>query len=295
MKTLERNVFKLLTESISTSEFENYLYQEENINQVKTNKFINDLIDIDYRKTNYINKVKNVAEQHFNEINFLLIELRFSCLKIIETESIDDILKIISKYSIIHCNKNYEYRVFENFYLAKNYLDLIDENLKVYSKKEIFFNVKQFARKYLDAFDLNKPKDELLHFSDLTKYQENLTYIPEEEVYDYLSDRKTDFLSNKKISKGYKSIGFRDSYVENAIEKIEESTISKLKMRFFIYLLTGIPFFYVGIKAYEKKDVFIQFGIIGFAGFTLLIFSIIYLIRIIMFYFKKVKKNSSIS
>ena len=287
MNNIDRYVFKLLTENITTSEFEQFLYQEENLYKLKTNTFIYNLIDINYRDSDHLNTIRKIAKEHYNDLDFLLIELRFSCLKIIEANRIEDVKSIIFKYSTLHSNHNYEIGLLDHFYKAKNYLDLINENLEYYTKKEIFNNIKGFARIYLDAFDLKKDNQELLKLTNSKTYKESLTYFQEEDIINYLSNEKIEFTSNNSIRKRYIATGFRGSYVENAIEKIEKASLSKLKTRFFTYTVIGMPFFYVGTKALEKEENIPFVWFIGFAGLVLLVFSIIYLVQILVLIVKK--------
>jgi len=289
MKTIDRNIFKLISNTITVDEFESYLYQEDVIAQIDSNELVFDLVDINYKKQDFLKEVKNVVQKHFNELDFLLIELRFNCLKIIEAESISQIEDIISKYSNLYRESDFNDETFGYFYSISNHLDFIDDEYMIYNQDQLFSNVKSFARKYLDVYD-SKPKiEELLNVGESISYGGDLPYFSEEEVIDFVASEKLDFLSNKKIRKTYTNIGFSDSQINEFIKKVEEASMSKLVMRILIYTVIGIPFFYVGIKSLEQKQIIGITVIIGFTGAIMLISSIIHLIQLAYLFFKRKK------
>lgn len=68
MEALKLRIFDVLTEKITVSEFENWLYnQNEIINNLNTNSFYFELISIDYTTENWAKKLHKLSKETYDD------------------------------------------------------------------------------------------------------------------------------------------------------------------------------------------------------------------------------------
>jgi len=116
MDALKLKIFDVLTEKISVSEFENWLYSSELLDEkLKEDSLMFEVVNVNYRLENSLKMLKNIASTIFDDEDFLVIKIEDNCRKIINTnepEKIKDyVFNIIQDY-----NFDIESNVYWEFY-----------------------------------------------------------------------------------------------------------------------------------------------------------------------------------
>ena len=104
MDALKLKIFDVLTEKISVSEFENWLYSSELLDEkLKENSLMFEVVNVNYKLENSLKMLKNIASTIFDDEDFLVIKIEDNCRKIINTnepEKIKDyVFNIIQDYN----------------------------------------------------------------------------------------------------------------------------------------------------------------------------------------------------
>ncbi len=149
MKALKHKIFNVLIEKITVSEFENWLYNsEEIIENLDNNPYYFDLISINYKNDKWQNEFKNLVKKNYGTDLLILSRLEVICSKIIHSKNINDCHWLISEI-IKDYNYETENIVLFDFYSLYSQFDLI--NLGYMSDSNY-----SSEAKYISSLFLNK-------------------------------------------------------------------------------------------------------------------------------------------
>lgn len=192
MKTLEQNIFKVLTDSINVTEFERIIYQEYYVDKMESNEFIAKIIKINYRDENWKNELEKLAFSLLGNAKYLTYLIRNYCLQIIESNDLEKVFNIVSELARLNSEHDYIYGTLMQFYQFVNELDLISCGYGNCTKEELLLEIKFYAKSYFNVFDLNTDSEKLLNLKE--------DFIQNQELRDKenLSDFSKKINENKK-------------------------------------------------------------------------------------------------
>lgn len=147
METLELKIFDVLVGNITIEVFEKWLYQSKFLEErLKADSLIFEIVNINYRSDDSLKKLKNIADEVFDEKDLLAMKIETNCEKISNTDVNEDIEKyvwnIIEDYNFdiepgIYWEFYNLYHSFDGFEFtkySKRSLDDISLRTKVYAK-----------------------------------------------------------------------------------------------------------------------------------------------------------------
>jgi hypothetical protein len=147
MKTLEFKIFDVLTERITVSDFENWLYSKDEIlSNLNTNSYYFELISIDYSAENWAEKLHKLTKKTFDDDFVLISNLLRSCIKINETNDQNTIYQILN-YLLNDFDYDTDYKILWDLYWIKDQYESFNGTLTY--KKELIIEVKEYMQKTL--------------------------------------------------------------------------------------------------------------------------------------------------
>ncbi|WP_299247097.1 hypothetical protein [uncultured Aquimarina sp.] len=166
MKELEQNIFNVLIDTITLEEFENFIYQDFYVDQITSNKFVYNVISINYRNKNWKNELEELICQSWATPKYLSYSIRNYCLKLVETDKSDIIFDIIEKITELNRQFDYEYGTLMQFYQFNEELGLIQSGYGGYTIDKLIEIIKTYAEKYIDLYSLDTGFDLLLNLEE---------------------------------------------------------------------------------------------------------------------------------
>lgn len=98
MEALKLKIFDVLTEKIAVSEFENWLYNSEYLNhKISHDSLVFNVININYRKENALNKIEEITSKIFSDEELLIAKIEKYSLKIINSDNAENFKKYVYK------------------------------------------------------------------------------------------------------------------------------------------------------------------------------------------------------
>lgn len=183
MEALKLKIFDVLTEKITVSEFENWLYSSEYMNQkIKGDSLFFNVVIINYREAKSIKELQEIASEIFSEEELLVFRLFRNCLKIANSDTTEHLKKYVLNiitdfdfdndldafwefYDIYYSFDGYDYCEFENIDLhttnnktKKLAISVIDKVANFKNIEDIVNVLKQKKEEILDKETVLKPK-----------------------------------------------------------------------------------------------------------------------------------------
>ncbi|MWW24285.1 hypothetical protein [Algibacter lectus] len=161
MEALKLKIFDVLTEKIAVSEFENWLYSSEYINQkIKADSLFFNVININYREAKSIKELKEITASIFTDEELLVVNLLQGCKKIARSESFENFKNHISNIvSDFDCNTDFNsfWEFYEIYYGFDGY-DYCDyENINT---EQLGKEAKSLAISVITTFESAKSIEE---------------------------------------------------------------------------------------------------------------------------------------
>ena len=174
MEALKLKIFDVLTEKIAVSEFENWLYSSEYINQkIKADSLFFNVININYREAKSIKELKEITASIFTDEELLVVNLLQNCIKIKNAEASKNIKKpvvgIISDFD--YCTDLNPFWEFYDVYCSYNSYDYFEDEYT--SRKDIDIKLKGIAISVITTFESAKSIEESIEL--LKQIEENST------------------------------------------------------------------------------------------------------------------------
>jgi len=167
METLKLKIFNVLTKKITVSEFENWLYDsEEIIENIELNTIYFDTIQINYKGKNWSTDLNNIALNYLGETYNEIIEINKLCSAIIKSEAFPETHNILRDLER-NFDFDKDYSVLWKLYILKDYFDLVTEGVCLIGSFKIEANY--YSKKALKTILKNEKINEIK-----TKLERNL-------------------------------------------------------------------------------------------------------------------------
>jgi len=150
MEALKIKIFDVLTEKIAVSEFENWLYNSEDIiNKMDNNSFIYHLVTFNYKDENWLKYFEDVLNENLINSEFLMLLVMSTCSKLYHSKSSTESFKILNKF-IAHFD--YETDSSIQYHLYNLYCDYDLYDVGIYSENQFNHTINYSSKDILEAF-----------------------------------------------------------------------------------------------------------------------------------------------
>jgi len=278
MKTLDRFVFKALANQISAEKLESYLYQEYVIDKIDSDKLLSDLVNINYREETWRKDLRNIVEEHFDETNLIANDLYFNCLNLIQVKEEMEIYDIINHLSNLYIKYEYEYYSLLEFYKFNERWNMVVNQVTNEKLSDIIQDIKNFARRFYDMYNITKDIEKLLNLSTNYSY-ESFHEVKKENVIDYIANKRINLESTNKFDNALERL-YNKEEIKNIKASVNSSMKSKIIQRIPIFGITGLPLFtagYLGIQRGNEGIIYVVF-LLGFGLLMTVVLDVIQLI-----------------
>lgn len=285
MRTIERSAFKLSSGGMKLSDFEAELYTPINIDLMNTDELLYQLIGINFKGRHWKGELDSVLESINSKEDFLLKTIYLGCQQLIEVQDFKQVEETIYKFGKLNVEYDYEYDFLMEFYRLDDEIDLLNEGYGSLTKREILKNAKYLARVFVDAFNEKRSFIELLDISEDNE-NINLQSVSKNEMIEYIANEKIDFKKEPVSENQLEFLGYTDKEIKGIFAQVDITKEKILKSRVLIYSVLGTVVFFVGYKSLKSDHVLWLFIYIGT---VLLVFSLIYVLKLLVLKWKKRK------
>ena len=163
MEALKLKIFDVLTEKITVSEFENWLYDSEEIlKNIEVNTLYFDVITVNYKSKDWNTALNRIAINYLGEVYSEIIEIKRLCSSIVESETFSETHNFLKDLAQ-NFDFDTDYSVLWKLYILKDYFDLVVEGFyKVGSlEKEVVFYSKNALQIIKEGQNLDEIKTTL--------------------------------------------------------------------------------------------------------------------------------------
>lgn len=162
---LKERIFSILLKQIDIIDFENWLYsQNEIIDFIESDKFVYDLITINYKEENAYQLLKSKAFEKFKYQEYIILVIGINCNKILLQNNWDDVYKLFYEiYGFFDYDQ--EYGLMWRFYSINSRMDLIEIGYE--TETSIYKEIKELSQRII-----NQLKD-LSTANERVKFLEN--------------------------------------------------------------------------------------------------------------------------
>ncbi|RZS99482.1 hypothetical protein EV197_0701 [Aquimarina brevivitae] len=273
MNNLERSIFKVLTGNMSKADFEKDLYQPCYIDKIAEDDFIAELIAINYNDRDWKSLLQKIILKIYSEEEFLAHLIKLYCLGILSQDDIESTINILYSLSDYNYQYYYEYDTlirFNSFYEEYGY---IKEGYGLNSEKEFLKEVKSFARFYLDKFENEQQKHQLLFLSlNREKYHSTeMQNISSNDLVEYAKNRILNIESKKNTLKYIGAFVYDKNLIDHIYSEARNKAFQHLFPLGLTYLTVGIPLLIAGILGVssQKEISYVYILILLGSGLTL--------------------------
>jgi len=129
MKALKQKIFEVLTNKIGVCQFEEWLYNTEEItSQLDINRFYFNVITINYKSNDWTNELNNLVESEFDEDYLEITRIKDWCLNILKSSTVEEIRAVLEDVYTYY-NFDTEYNICWEFYTLRDYFGLVEEGV----------------------------------------------------------------------------------------------------------------------------------------------------------------------
>lgn len=151
MEALKLKTFDVLTEKISISDFEEWLYSDQEVlNALDSDDLVFDIMTLNYKEMNSLDTLLKLASEKFNYEENTVISIISSCRKIGLLESKTSIFQEISK-TVQDFDYETNYSLLWTFLGFNNEIDMIEEGL--IKEDDIIPRIKKLAEIIISKFE----------------------------------------------------------------------------------------------------------------------------------------------
>lgn len=158
LNNLKEKIFSVLLNEIEIIDFENWLYsQEKIINSIENDKFIYDLITINYKEENAYQLLKNKVFEKFKYEEYIILVVGINCNKILLQDNWDSVYNLFYEiFDFFDYDK--EYGLMWSFYSINSRMDLVEFGYE--TKTSIYKEIKELSQKVVNQLkELNTADD----------------------------------------------------------------------------------------------------------------------------------------
>lgn len=151
METLKRKIFDVLTGKITVSEFENWLYNcEEILENLDSNSFYFDVIEVNYKSNKWKQLLTNIFKEYISEEQIEVFRIENICEKIISSKTFDE-THLILKEEFKDFNYDTNFSILWKLYLLYDHFEFVIEGFK--QERELEAEAKFYAKETLNIFE----------------------------------------------------------------------------------------------------------------------------------------------
>ncbi|WP_336066898.1 hypothetical protein [Mesoflavibacter sp. CH_XMU1404-2] len=151
METLKRKIFDVLTGKITVSEFENWLYNcEEILENLDSNSFYFDVIEVNYKSNKWKQLLTNIFKEYISEEQIEVFRIENICEKIISSKTFDE-THLILKEEFNGFNFDTNFSILWKLYFLYDIFDLVKEGFE--QEGELEAEAKFYAEETLNIFE----------------------------------------------------------------------------------------------------------------------------------------------
>ncbi|WP_299709195.1 hypothetical protein [uncultured Tenacibaculum sp.] len=257
MKTyrIKHKIYQVLNDKLSEKDFEKDIYFMAEVNSLKLNSFLFDLVEVNYNSNTFKNQLLNVFNKHSTADEYLAISIFEISKLILDYNNINEVFEVIKIIRDKCLEENFGYQILTDYYICYenySYQEEIDHGLSTF---ELMNEAKDIARKVFDRYTKVKEFEDWLFIlketvSYTTNYEEELSY----QVKNYIIEQSLDFRSEENIRNDFKGLGFSDYEINENFSKSEEELIKNTKEKALPLLVLGIVYTFVSVAYMYQND-----------------------------------------
>lgn len=151
METLKRRIFNVLTGKITVSEFENWIYNcEEILENLDSNSFYFDVIEVNYKSNKWKQLLTNIFKEYISEEQIEVFRIENICEKIVSSKTFDE-THLILKEDFKDFNYDTNFSILWKLYFLYDIFDLVKEGFE--QEGELEAEAKFYAEETLNIFE----------------------------------------------------------------------------------------------------------------------------------------------
>ncbi|APG64656.1 hypothetical protein LPB136_04435 [Tenacibaculum todarodis] len=151
MEKIKEKAIELLLDIISKEDFEVILYEKVKTENLITNRFLFDLVNINYRENKYKIQLGKILEDTLEEEIFIMYKVNFYSKKIKDENNIKEIYKHFNNvFELFEYDK--EYSLMWDYYQINERIGLIE--IKYEIEKNVIIDLKKLCDRV--CFEFNK-------------------------------------------------------------------------------------------------------------------------------------------
>ncbi|WP_299836250.1 hypothetical protein [uncultured Tenacibaculum sp.] len=257
MKTyrIKHKIYQVLNDKLSKKDFEKDIYFMAEVNSLKLNSFLFDLVEINYNSNTFKNQLLNVFNKHSTADEYLAISIFELSKLILDYNNINEVFEVIKVIKDKCVEEDFNYQILTNYYLCYENYSYRKEIGHGLSTFELMNEAKDIARKVFDRYTKVKEFEDWLFIlkntvSNISNYEDDFS----NQVENYIIQESLGFRSEKDIRNDFKSLGLSDYEINESFSKSEEDLIKNAKEKALPLLVLGIVSTFVSVAYIYQKD-----------------------------------------
>jgi hypothetical protein len=150
-KRLKVKAFQLLYDKLEKKEFEQDLYDFVQVCDLNNNKFIYDLVTINYRSEMYKKEVFSCLKQYCSEMEITSFSAYEQALAIIGSSNASYIFSVLDSFTDLYIKSEYSYATLSKYYFLREELSLIDDGFLLGSEEIVNSNTSEIEVQEMSA------------------------------------------------------------------------------------------------------------------------------------------------
>lgn len=254
-QSLKHKAFKLYLNKVDLELFEKDIYQLAEIYNLQKNKFLYELVVLNYKNGLYKKELYRILEKYSTQIELLSLRVYEKCMSIIESVDKEEIFSLINGLSNLCIEFDYNYDVLFKFYRLDDGISIKKEGFFLISDKEIINEAKTFSRQVIENFNQFKVSENWNAFLEELPDEIEGQIIEEfklETIQSFIINSKLNFESNSKIKKRLKQEGYSNYEINEFFKNAKEEISKKSNEKALAFLVIGVVFTLVGTTSIFK-------------------------------------------
>ncbi|WP_299621254.1 hypothetical protein [uncultured Tenacibaculum sp.] len=257
MKTyrIKHKIYQVLNDKLSKKDFEKDIYFMAEVNSLKLNSFLFDLVEINYNSNTFKNQLLNVFNKHSTADEYLAISIFELSKLILDYNNINEVFEVVKVIKDKCVEEDFNYQILTDYYICYENYSYRKEIGHGLSTFELMNEAKNIARKVFDRYTKVKEFEDWLFIlkatvSNTSNYEDDFSY----QVKNYIIGESLGFRSEKDIRNDFKSLGLNDYEINESFSKSEEDLIKNAKEKALPLLVLGIVSTFVSVAYIYQKD-----------------------------------------
>ncbi len=257
MKTyrLKHKIYQVLNDKLSEKDFEKDIYFMAEVNSLKLNSFLFDLVEINYNSNIFKNQLLNVLNKHSTADEYLAISIFELSKLILDYNNINEVFEVINVIKDKCVEEDFNYQILTDYYICYENYSYRKEIGHGLSTFELMNEAKNITRKVFDRYTKVKEFEDWLFIlkdtvSNTSNYEDDFS----NQVKNYIIEESLGFRSEKDIRNDFKSLGLSNYEINESFSKSEGDLIKNAKEKALPLLVLGIVYTFVSVAYIYQKD-----------------------------------------